>query len=52
MMTMEALYDKPVILTKEVDVPAKGIAHVNFELNKNERRYYYEEVISLITVTF
>ena len=26
------LYDQPVILTKEVDVPAKGITHVNFEL--------------------
>lgn len=27
-----ALYDKPVVLTKEIEVPAKGIAHVNFEL--------------------
>ncbi|MBI3399332.1 MAG: hypothetical protein HY026_08930 [Deltaproteobacteria bacterium] len=26
------LYDKPILLTKEVEVPAKGIAHVNFEL--------------------
>lgn len=26
------LYDKPLILSKEVDVPAKGIVHVNFEL--------------------
>ena len=27
-----ALYDKPVLLSKEIEVPAKGIAHVNFEL--------------------
>lgn len=26
------LYDKPVLLTKEVDVPAKGTVNVNFEL--------------------
>ncbi|MBI5327049.1 MAG: hypothetical protein HZB80_01985 [Deltaproteobacteria bacterium] len=26
------LYDKPILLTKEVDVPAKGIVHANFEL--------------------
>lgn len=26
------LYDKPVVLTKEVDVPSKGIVHVNFDL--------------------
>ena len=26
------LYDKPVILSKEVDVPAKGIVHINFDL--------------------
>ncbi|MBI5970402.1 MAG: hypothetical protein HY884_04540 [Deltaproteobacteria bacterium] len=26
------LYDKPILLTKEVVVPAKGIVHANFEL--------------------
>lgn len=26
------LYDKPIVLTKEVEVPAKGTTHVNFEL--------------------
>lgn len=26
------IYDKPVILSKEVEVPARGIVHVNFEL--------------------
>ncbi|MBI5682805.1 MAG: universal stress protein, partial [Deltaproteobacteria bacterium] len=26
------LYAQPILLTKEVDVPAKGIVHVNFEL--------------------
>lgn len=26
------LYGEPVILTKEVEIPAKGIVHVNFEL--------------------
>lgn len=26
------LYAKPILLTKEVEVPAKGIVHVNFEL--------------------